>query len=59
MLPTAFAVTLVVWVLRWMGVIGPRAPKDGKSAREILDERFARGEIDQAEYEERKLAISS
>jgi putative membrane protein len=26
----------------------------GKSARQILDERFARGEIDQREYDERR-----
>jgi len=30
------------------------APPVGSSARQILDERFARGEIEAAEYEERK-----
>jgi len=29
----------------------------GKSALEILDERFARGEIDRDEYEERKRVL--
>ena len=33
---------------------GTAAPPVGSSARVILDERFARGEIDAAEYEERK-----
>jgi len=28
-----------------------------KSAREILDERFARGEIDREEYEEKKRSL--
>jgi hypothetical protein len=30
----------------------------GGTAFDILDERFARGEIDKAEYEEKKLLIS-
>ncbi len=30
----------------------------GSSALDILDERFARGEIDQAEYEERKRVLT-
>jgi putative membrane protein len=58
-LPVALPVGIAVWVLRGMGVIGPRAPEGGKSARDILDERLARGEIDKDEHEERKLAISS
>jgi len=33
---------------------GVAAPAMGSSARNILDERFARGEIDATEYEERK-----
>jgi putative membrane protein len=32
------------------------APR-GRSAREILDERFARGEIDRDEYEDRRAAL--
>lgn len=30
---------------------------DEKSAREVLDKRYARGEIDKQEYEERKQAL--
>ncbi len=42
-------VALVVWL-----IVNPRAD-DGRSgsARDILSERYARGEIDSEEYEER------
>jgi putative membrane protein len=33
---------------------GPQSPGPGDVARRILDERFARGEIDQEEYERRR-----
>jgi uncharacterized membrane protein len=33
-------------------------PKPAPSAREILDQRYARGEIDTVEYEERKSKLS-
>jgi putative membrane protein len=53
---------ILVWVLI-IGLIvvlvraivgGPWRSGGGKSARQILDERFARGEIDQREYEEKR-----
>lgn len=61
----------VMMVLFWGGVIlvivllvrrlgsgaGSEAPP-GKAALDILQERFARGEIDQQEYEERKRVLS-
>lgn len=34
-----------------------RGESSHKSAREILDERYARGEIDREEYEEKKRAL--
>ena len=44
---------LVVVLVR--GLAGGFAGSGGaKSARQLLDERFARGEIDQKEYEERR-----
>lgn len=44
----------VVWLARWL--VGDRSGSR-KSAGEILDERFARGEIDQGEYEQKKRAL--
>jgi putative membrane protein len=37
----------------------PPRPSDGSRALDVLDERFARGEIDQAEYEERRRILTS
>jgi putative membrane protein len=37
---------------------GPRPPTPADTARRILDERFARGEIDQEEYEHRRDALT-
>ena len=38
---------------------GPRAHNEpGKSAREILDERYAGGDIDLQEYEDRKRELT-
>lgn len=37
---------------------GPQPPSPADTARRILDERFARGEIDQEEYERRRDALT-
>ena len=55
------AVVVVVLVVRWLGgpgggVSGASGPS-GKSALRILEERFARGEIDEEEFRERKRAL--
>ena len=48
----------VVLVVRAVGG-GGAAPRDGgKSALDVLDERFARGEIDDKEYAERKQVLT-
>ena len=52
-LALATLVALVVVLARR----GPQ-PGPGDSARRILDERFARGEIDQEEYERRRDALT-
>ena len=54
----ALVVGAVVLVLRWMGLGGSPAARGEKNARDVLDERFARGEIDKDEYEERRRVLS-
>ena len=54
----AVVVIVVVLVVRWLGGSdhGPIAPPHsptGKTPLDILKERFARGEIDKEEFEER------
>ena len=49
-------IVLAVWVVLWAIRIAPRRLRPDK-ALQILNERFARGEIDQQEYETRKAAL--
>jgi putative membrane protein len=59
----AVIVILVVLVVRWLGGSGsglsahPHTPA-GKTPVDILKERFARGEIDKEEFEERRRILS-
>ncbi|SDG06935.1 putative membrane protein [Limimonas halophila] len=56
----AVAVTVVVLIVRWLGghTNHPHQPpasgRTGESPLEILEKRFARGEIDREEFEERR-----
>lgn len=55
----AAVVAVVVLMIRWLGGPGYGAgahppPSTGESAINILSQRFARGEIDAAEFQERK-----
>jgi putative membrane protein len=60
------AFLIIVPLMRWFGMGPPwwqggtHGPSFGRSraALDILDERFARGEINQAEYEEKRRLIS-
>jgi putative membrane protein len=57
----AVAIAVVVLLIRWLGGPGhgsasPVPP--GKTALDILKERFARGEIDKEEFEERRRLLS-
>ena len=47
------AAVIVAWVLRAVG-LGWNAGPPARSAIDILNERFARGEIDKGEFEERR-----
>ena len=49
----ALIVAAVMIALRLLGM-APGGPKSGDDALEILRQRFARGEIDREEFEERK-----
>jgi putative membrane protein len=59
----AVVIVVVVFTVRWLGGAGhgavarPHAPP-GETPLDILSERFARGEIDKDEFEERKHALS-
>jgi len=53
----ALIVGVVVLVLRWLGIGGDIDSRKSR-ALDILNERFARGEIDKSEFEERRRALS-
>ncbi|KAB2884917.1 MAG: SHOCT domain-containing protein [Pseudorhodoplanes sp.] len=50
-------VLIIAWLLRALG-LSSYSNSQGKSPLDILKERFARGEINQTEYEERKKLLS-
>jgi len=53
-------IALVVLLVRWLGggpTHGPASPRH-RTPLEILQERFAKGEIDKEEYEERRRLLS-
>ena len=61
LLMLAAAITAIVMVVRWVGGPWQTPPSPlppGRAAIDILNERFARGEIDQAEYEAKRRLIS-
>jgi len=54
-------IILIFVAVRWMGAGSPRGnggPASGNRALDILDERYARGEIEKQEYEERRRLLS-
>lgn len=54
----ALVVVAIVALLRWMRGGPPQAPAAAPDrALDLLRERFARGEIDREEYEERKRVL--
>ena len=50
-------IIFVVWLLRRVGWRGPRGPHRRQSAAEVLDHRFARGEIDDDEFRRRRSVL--
>jgi putative membrane protein len=52
----AVIIVLAVWLVLWAIRVAPRRIRLD-NALGILNERFARGEIDQQEYEQRKAAL--
>jgi putative membrane protein len=54
-------IALIVFTIRWLGggASGASArPSSKKTALDIFEERFARGEIDKEDFEERKRLLS-
>ena len=58
----AVCIAVVVLLVRWLGSgsqsLAAPPPSAGKPPLDILSERFARGEIDKDEFEERKRLLS-
>jgi putative membrane protein len=54
----ALFVATIVALVRWMGGSNEDGGGRLRTAREILDERYARGEIDQEEYLRRRNDIA-
>ena len=55
-------IAIVVAIVRWFAGAGSAANRESPhtpSAKDILDQRFARGEIDAADYEARKRALDN
>jgi putative membrane protein len=53
----ALTVLIIAWLLRVFG-LGWQSTTREKSALDILKDRFARGEINHSEYEERRRVLS-
>jgi putative membrane protein len=58
-LALAVAIAVAVLLVRWLGGSwqGAASQASGRTALDILKERFARGEIDKTEYEERRRVL--
>jgi putative membrane protein len=59
-IPIAMMILCFLMMRRHGGCMtdGSRSRQDGGSAKEILDRRYARGEIDKEEYEQKKRDLS-
>lgn len=57
LLLTVLAVGLVVWLVAGAGRPAPRDDGESGTARRILAERYARGELDTDEYHQRMAGL--
>lgn len=55
----AFVIVAIVYVVRWLRSAEAHPAKEGRSALEVLRVRYARGEIDKREFEEKKRDIEN
>lgn len=56
----ALVIAVVVLLVRWLaGPWSAHQPPPSRTALDILKERFARGEIDKEEFEERRRILGS
>ena len=53
----AVLVVVAVSIVRWLGGTGASGARTERTARDILDERYARSEIDREEYLRRRQDI--
>jgi putative membrane protein len=53
-IPLALLIVALVALVRWMGAGSGNGGGRVRTARDILDERYARGEIDGEEYQRRR-----
>ena len=53
----AAIVGVIVLVVRWLGAGPSRRPATERTALDILEERFARGEIDAQEFQDRRRTL--
>jgi putative membrane protein len=55
----ALLVAVIVLLVRWLSGGSFGVGNSPRTSREILDERFAKGEIDREEYESRRKVLGS
>ena len=51
------AAAVVALVIRWLGATPHSPESSGSSAHRMLEERFARGELDEEEFRQRKKTL--